>query len=278
MPQQPGVSNKPPTYNELSIITERPKRPEYAKKESRLETFINWPRSHHLEPNYLAVGGFYFAGYGDCVRCFYCGGGLRNWEDEDDVFVEHARWFPKCAFVKSTCGQQFIDLVIELNKDHDQLPLDFVLSKLPKQFHFGHSITTDARYMMTDPAVKVLKEKCGYKDPIILESLEVWKERCMGTLSSDALLKFMVRDLKCDPPNKEFSDLDFDEISDYIKRENEDLRNKLMCKICMTNTVCMAFLPCGHVVSCTECTYALDKCPICRQDKKGVVRVHLAYN
>ncbi|XP_059147836.1 uncharacterized protein LOC131935459 [Physella acuta] len=86
-----------PTFRDLAIITERPKRIEYALKIKRLETFENWPRGHHLSIDELASAGFYYAGYGDCARCFFCGGGLRNWEDEDDVWVEHARWFPKAA-------------------------------------------------------------------------------------------------------------------------------------------------------------------------------------
>lgn len=61
------------------------------------------------------------SGYGDCARCFYCGGGLRNWEDNDNVWVEHARWFPKCAFIRQTMGQQFVDAVQDLNKSHDQV-------------------------------------------------------------------------------------------------------------------------------------------------------------
>ncbi|KAK6993405.1 baculoviral IAP repeat-containing protein 7 [Biomphalaria glabrata] len=50
-------------------------------------------------------------GYSDCARCFYCGGGLRNWGDEDDVWVEHARWFPKCAYIRQQMGQVFVDTV-----------------------------------------------------------------------------------------------------------------------------------------------------------------------
>lgn len=64
---------------------------------------------------------FIVQGYGDCARCFYCGGGLRNWEDDDNVWVEHARWFPKCAFIRQTMGQQFVDTVQDLNKSHDKV-------------------------------------------------------------------------------------------------------------------------------------------------------------
>lgn len=32
--------------------------------------------------------------------CFQCGGGLA-WDEHDDPFVEHARWFPECRYIKS---------------------------------------------------------------------------------------------------------------------------------------------------------------------------------
>jgi hypothetical protein len=36
-----------------------------------------------------------FLGLSDQVKCFYCDGGLRNWQPEDDPWVEHARYPPK---------------------------------------------------------------------------------------------------------------------------------------------------------------------------------------
>uniref|UniRef100_A0A2C9KNC0 Uncharacterized protein n=1 Tax=Biomphalaria glabrata TaxID=6526 RepID=A0A2C9KNC0_BIOGL len=61
---------KGPTYSELGIVTERPKRQEYAVKGERAKTFTNWPRSHHIHSDDLADAGFYYAGYGDCARCY----------------------------------------------------------------------------------------------------------------------------------------------------------------------------------------------------------------
>ena len=33
---------------------------------------------------------------------------MRNWEPEDDPWVEHARWFPQCRFLILMKGDQFI--------------------------------------------------------------------------------------------------------------------------------------------------------------------------
>ena len=43
------------------------------------------------------------------MRCFHCDGGLRNWEEEDDPFTEHARWFPRCSFIRELRGEEFVN-------------------------------------------------------------------------------------------------------------------------------------------------------------------------
>ncbi|XP_061171215.1 uncharacterized protein LOC133180760 isoform X2 [Saccostrea echinata] len=96
----------------MGINFDRPKYPSYAILAVRISSFTDWPASMTQTPRDMALAGFFYAGYGDYTRCFFCGGGLRNWEAGDDPWVEHARWFSKCAFVRQNRGQQFIDLVL----------------------------------------------------------------------------------------------------------------------------------------------------------------------
>ncbi|KAK0063300.1 baculoviral IAP repeat-containing protein 3 [Biomphalaria pfeifferi] len=162
-PQTP-TSGHGPTYSELGIVWDRPKRPEYALTSKRLETFSSWPRDHHLTAHELSEAGFYYAGYGDCTRCFHCGGGLRNWEDEDDIWVEHARWFPKCAFLKQTVGHSFVDLVQDLNIEFEKITMDMITDKLPSFVPPGSNEATLKR----DPAVTAVTA-LGYPQNDVLE-------------------------------------------------------------------------------------------------------------
>lgn len=41
------------------------------------------------------------------------------------------------------------------------------------------------------------------------------------------------------------------------------LQREKLCKICMDKDVSIVFIPCGHLVSCKECSVMLTKCPIC---------------
>ena len=45
----------------------------------------------------------------DYVKCFYCDGGLCNWELGDDPWIEHAKWFPDCEFVQLNKSRIFVE-------------------------------------------------------------------------------------------------------------------------------------------------------------------------
>ena len=61
----------------------------------------NWPSKRvNQSPEKLAQAGFYYCGYGDNVRCFSCENGLHNWENDDDPWELHSRYYPKCKFVQ----------------------------------------------------------------------------------------------------------------------------------------------------------------------------------
>ncbi|KAK3585156.1 hypothetical protein CHS0354_034288 [Potamilus streckersoni] len=92
----------------LGIYVENPKHPHYSILSSRLESFKGWPSLSTPKPSDLASAGLYYVGVGDCVRCFFCGGGLRSWEEGDDPWEEHARWYPDCSFLKTCKGKGFV--------------------------------------------------------------------------------------------------------------------------------------------------------------------------
>lgn len=62
-----------------------------------------------------------------------------------------------------------------------------------------------------------------------------------------------------------------------LRGENNQLRQQSQCKICMDKEVSVVFLPCGHFVSCNDCSFALKICPVCRDMIKGVVRAFLKW-
>lgn len=40
------------------------------------------------------------SGYKDHVFCYMCDGGVKDWEDDDDPWVEHQRWYKNCPHLQ----------------------------------------------------------------------------------------------------------------------------------------------------------------------------------
>ncbi|CAG2252956.1 unnamed protein product [Mytilus edulis] len=116
-------SSRQLTNNDISslgIDLEKPRYQNYAALQVRISSFQGWPSYLDQTPREMAIAGFLFAGYHDYTRCFFCGGGLRNWEAGDDPWVEHARWFPKCTYLRQNKGDAFIKAVQDKHEQMDK--------------------------------------------------------------------------------------------------------------------------------------------------------------
>ncbi|XP_053389624.1 uncharacterized protein LOC128552600, partial [Mercenaria mercenaria] len=85
--------------------------PEYSQHEARIHSFAKWPAFSQQSPQDLADAGLFYTGFRDLCRCFTCDGGLQHWEADDDPWIEHARWFPQCTYVRHVKGQEYINMV-----------------------------------------------------------------------------------------------------------------------------------------------------------------------
>ncbi|XP_076445439.1 uncharacterized protein LOC143283165 isoform X2 [Babylonia areolata] len=88
--------------------------PHYSTSQARHLTFRAFPTAMAAAfPAEVMVSlGFFYAGYADCVRCFYCGVGLKSWAPSDDPLAEHVRWRPDCRFLLATKGRQCIQRLL----------------------------------------------------------------------------------------------------------------------------------------------------------------------
>lgn len=60
---------------------------------------------------------------------------------------------------------------------------------------------------------------------------------------------------------------------DLTREDSADL----ICKICMSNRVSVAFVPCGHTMACSECSTNLKgkPCPMCREPIQKQLRLFI---
>ena len=86
-----------------------PEFPEFAVETNRIASYTDWPKFLKQRPQDLSDAGFYYSGKGDRVCCFSCGGGLKDWEEGDTPWEQHAMWYGNCEYLKLMKGQCFID-------------------------------------------------------------------------------------------------------------------------------------------------------------------------
>lgn len=150
------VPNSVPVNLQRLGIQKVNKGPHYQDRitfEQRLETFDNWPKGFKQRPAQLAEAGFFYTGVGDQTLCFSCGGGLKDWEEKDDPWEQHALWFSKCTYVNLKKGTDFVAKV-KSQRQTEALP---------------STSTAETKEESATASVETLSEKC---DKISLECVE----------------------------------------------------------------------------------------------------------
>ncbi|WAR09270.1 BIR7B-like protein [Mya arenaria] len=112
----------------------------------------------NLKRDYRTIVKSYISNRGvqDSVRCYHCGGGLRNWEPGDDPMVEHAKWYPACHHVLITKGKMFFRKVEDGDNPEDDTP----------------SMTEDVRSDSLNSAVQAVIEN-GYPKEDAMRAISV---------------------------------------------------------------------------------------------------------
>ncbi|UJR15748.1 hypothetical protein I4U23_002683 [Adineta vaga] len=97
------VSNLDPLRSNEIVFTAAC-NPAYTEISKRHASFEKWPEENLPAVDDLVRAGFFYTGTKSIVTCFYCNGSLQNWGPNDNPMIEHARWFPHCAYAKQLCG------------------------------------------------------------------------------------------------------------------------------------------------------------------------------
>ncbi|KAJ8311085.1 hypothetical protein KUTeg_011362 [Tegillarca granosa] len=282
-----GEQSGPTSYEPLGISTQRPVYPHYALTVVRTTSFRCWPKDKKQHPQDLAKAGFFYEGREDQVRCFFCGGGLFNWDPEDVPIVEHARWYPKCVFLRQLKGDDFILQIQKTFQQGDDVSIvtyiNILFWLLPYSKESEKQRETD---VMSHPAILSVIEM-GIDVDMVKKALPSVES---STLSAENLLLkvWELEDTKeaAEPEAKTHEDRveitnaeemtnanqEMHEPLETIIEENKYLKDRQLCKICLDNDVSIVFLPCGHLVSCVDCSHAIRKCPICRVFVKGTLK------
>lgn len=100
----------------------RPEYPNYAIEAKRLESYEDWPKFMKQKPKELSDAGFFYTGKSDRVKCFSCGGGLKDWEAEDEPWEQHAMWYSNCEYLKLMKGEAYITQCLAKKESSSEQP------------------------------------------------------------------------------------------------------------------------------------------------------------
>lgn len=209
--------------------------------EERLGSFAGV--QHPIDHERLARAGFYSTGTGDKVLCFQCGGGLKGWRPEEDPWEEHAKHYPGCSFLLAEKGQEFVNRIQLQDPQRNR-------ATSSHQNGFSGDRNEVLRSAMAQKAIAM-----GL-DPSVVEKTIL--EKISGTGTGYSSLEALMEDCINNTPESDAYKTDEDPLEKLRKLQMEKL-----CKVCMDRDICIVFIPCGHLVTCRECSASLSKCPIC---------------
>ena len=110
------------------VLTDRSFRLDMKLESKRLESFTNWLTITNVCPENLAKAGLYYFGIADRVKCAFCNGILRNWEQGDEPMVEHRKFFPNCAFLRDARAAGNVTIVEERDNIQQAAQVSFLLT------------------------------------------------------------------------------------------------------------------------------------------------------
>ena len=272
-----------------------PINPHMRTREARLQTFTDnsarWPaHKTRATPQQIVDAGMYYLGVRDRVKCWYCNGGLQNWDKDDDPWAEHAKWFPLCEYVLQQKGPEFVHRIVSLFPGLERPPLYNPSRTAPSELQ-PYAGTSQARRPERSPVIvdpqRDLKERnavisrwCnsemakqakgfGFDDNSIrtvcarqydtnkreFEKLEEMVERLVN-LQPEGNSEEMTGAQNTQELPQEATALPLEE---QLKR----LEMLKKCRLCRNEDANMVLMPCGHLPICAECAKTAKNCPIC---------------
>ncbi|XP_067657828.1 baculoviral IAP repeat-containing protein 7-A-like [Haliotis asinina] len=283
---------------------------DYTREATRLDSFSRWPLNVAQTPETLARAGFYHLPCKekpDRVKCAYCRGKLYNWASGDDPWIEHAKCFPTCPYIRLCFGNTAAGLQSYPQKRNENQK-ETVHESNSSEAEVNTS-SDELTELMKSDAVQVVLQM-GFTSDLVRTALNKWYTgRNCDSVSAQELvisvLEIADEGTGLTPNNadvtgsttsnrgstrhevtKNNSASDRNQISgptlwqtsqtfDPVRTARDrtaSIREPHLCKVCMEEQLRVTFIPCGHLACCGPCSMAMSECPICRTPITSCVR------
>lgn len=280
--------------------------PVYSSKEifryecERLKTFERWPLMW-LDKKILAMTGMFYTGIDDRTKCYFCDIVIGKWEYEDDPVQEHLRWSPNCPLLgrrltnNVPCNVEVLDKTLPIIGESTCGYSSSRLVRIDEEADFSLESVRLATYREWPSGIKQKPEQlaaagfyyAGIGDRVMCfvcniilkdwvqdddpwEQHALWKPDCsyVKLVKGDSYIANVIKTFKKSVTGHQ---------SIFVPSAPEaELDEDKLCKICYENERQIAYVPCGHVVSCSKCSFCTKECPICRAMISNVIRLYFS--
>ncbi|CAF3690536.1 unnamed protein product [Adineta steineri] len=249
---------------------------DYIEIPRRYATFATWLNENTPSVDDLVRAGFFYSGTKTIVTCFYCNGSLQNWGKNDNPMIEHARWFPNCAYAKQLCGADLYRKIQESKKAQQGLLL-FILLEFGLNDDFEDSCDVYVACIILQKQIEYIN---GKKENLIIPSTAMNEIRMKE--QAEILAREQITDTSSSTNSSSSTDVVMTTSTESIASEssvpqptivteekkdvNTEKRNlpaknptndssSNVCVLCLEEEKRLACIPCGHLATCVPCVY-----------------------
>ena len=266
-PIQSTSSSSSPIINETSSNEKlQPAHKKMSLTCRRQETFSSpaWTNTSPTTDD-LVRAGFFFAGIGNTVTCFYCNGSLHKWGPHDNPMIEHARWFPHCIYARDLCGNELYRKIQiskrRLTNEQKKIDKDELVRLVSARLDLPVVERLRTQYPLA-VIKRCIEDQFKLKYDDFVSDLD-WSMACQILQKQVDVIKGCQENVITPSANQQ--------TKSSIQSTKQTLGE---CLICLTEERQIACMPCGHLCACVPCGYALSACPVCREDIHSFLRIN----
>ncbi|CAF2810837.1 unnamed protein product [Rotaria sp. Silwood2] len=257
----------------------------YIEIPRRHTSFATWSNENLPPVEDLVKAGFFYTGTKTIVTCFYCNGSLQNWGANDNPMIEHARWFPHCAYAKQLCGPELHRKIQESKRVQqeddfiDDCDLHVACIILQKQIEridgkkeniIVPSVAMN-KIREAEQAAIHAREQAASSSTLRNNTADTDVE--MSTSSETIRSKVNVSESTV--TDSQVKNPKLSAVDPASQNQTDDSLSSNRCVLCLTEEKRLACIPCGHLTTCVPCGHSLRLCPICRREIEAFVRIFI---
>lgn len=264
---------------------------QYASRSKRFESFVSCAEPVlRSKSDRLADAGFFWSAHSDYVRCFSCGGTLNDWHERSDPMMEHVRAYPRCDYVYTRLVDPLVyrAWMVSVDSRERRSALPDSLRLLPYPYRRASRIFVCPLQKNLFRNVTEIEQPDGralpaldlefYRDPFFYRTDSRYVSLDVETMRRDNEYNEIHGKFRVPAAVASSSSASSSSPSSSSNSASTATANSTghRCAVCLDRLVRVAFVPCGHAVTCLNCSSRIKDCCVCRTRVERSVQLYFS--